>query len=121
MCPLCVANIAALAATSSGGVGALALKIFHREKQPKEEKQEYEINGNRNTESGLIARMGDRTTTAAREGEGVDPRPRRVGRRTSANAVAGSRKGLRVRRARGQGEPAGSVRWSPSVDCLPRV
>src|SRR6202035_3146835 len=121
MCPLCIANIAALAATSSGGVAALALKIFHKEKQHKEERQKYETGGNGSTESGVIARMGGGATTAAREGKGVDPRPRRAGRRASADAVGCRGERLRVRRTQGQGESARPFRWPPSVDCLPRV
>ena len=36
MCPLCIANIAVLATTSSGGVAAFALKTFRSRRQPKE-------------------------------------------------------------------------------------
>src|SRR5215471_993854 len=120
MCPICIANIAVLAATSSGGVAALGLRIFRSEKK-QEERQKYETSRNGNTESGLIARMGDCTTTATREGEEIDPCPRRAGRRASANAVGRGRKRLRVRRAQGQGQPARSFRWPTSVDRLSRV
>jgi hypothetical protein len=35
MCPLCIANIAVLATTSSGGAAAVALKTFRSRRQPK--------------------------------------------------------------------------------------
>src|SRR6266850_4660155 len=39
MCPLCIANIAVLATTSSGGVAAFTLKTFYSRRQPKGKRQ----------------------------------------------------------------------------------
>jgi hypothetical protein len=39
VCPLCIANIAVLGTTSSGGVAALALKTFRSRGQLKQERQ----------------------------------------------------------------------------------
>src|SRR3954447_14533531 len=40
MCPMCIANIAVLATTSSGGVAAVALKTFRSRKQGREKTQQ---------------------------------------------------------------------------------
>src|SRR5262245_37862866 len=97
MCPLCIANIAILASASSGGVVALALKTFRSRRKHKEKGQDNESNrtGIRSRNS-VSAGMGDCAPTASCEGKGVNSRPRRVGRRTSADAVAGRGKGLHV-------------------------
>ena len=44
MCPSCIANIAALATTSSAGVAVIALKTFCSRRQPKAKKQPNENN-----------------------------------------------------------------------------
>jgi hypothetical protein len=41
-----------------------------------------------NTPDRVTAGVGDCASATAREGEGLDPRPRRVGGRASADAVA---------------------------------
>src|ERR1700724_1854532 len=97
MCPLCIANIAVLATTSTGGMTALALKIFHGEKEPNRKGEEYEISRNGNAQSGVAERMGGCATTTSRKGKGVDSRPRHFGRRASANAVDEGGEELRVR------------------------
>jgi hypothetical protein len=67
------------------------------------------------------AGVGDGAPAAAGEGEGTDPGRRRPGRPASADAVAGGGEGLRVRRARGEGEPAGPVRGPSSAGHIPGV
>src|SRR4030095_11285857 len=67
------------------------------------------------------AGVGSRAPGTAGEGEGVDPRPGRPGRRAPADAMAGRGQGVRDRGAPRQGEPARPVRWPPSVDPLPRL
>src|SRR5947207_6334798 len=98
MCPLCIANIAVLATTSSGGVAALVLKRFCSRRQRKQKKQHNENNrtGIR-SRSGVREGVGGCTPTASREREGIDSRPRRAGRGASADAVADHREGLHVR------------------------
>jgi hypothetical protein len=85
MCPVCVANIALIAAgtTSSGGLTALALGKLYKRKQTKQiGGSESETDGTRtknetNEKSGnrITAGVGGRAPATAREGEGVDPRP----------------------------------------------
>src|SRR6476469_8569748 len=97
MCPLCIANIAVLVMTSSGGVAAVALKTFRSRREPKEERQ-Y----NENNRAGIRSRsrvregVGRCTSTASREGKGVDSRSRCAGRRASADAVDGGGEGVRI-------------------------
>ena len=97
MCPLCIANIAVLATTSSGGLAAFALKIFRSRRQPNRKGEHYENNrtgiGSR---SGISAGVGGRAPTASHEGERINSRPGRAGRRAPADAVAGRGEGLRV-------------------------
>src|SRR5437763_16799037 len=111
MCPLCIANIAVLATTSSGGVAALVLKRLCSRTQPKQKEQHNENNrtGIR-SRSGVREGVGGCTPTASREGEGVNSRARRAGRRASAGAMDGSGKGVRVRGVQKQGELARPVR-----------
>src|SRR4029453_12234928 len=91
----------------------------------KERKAKYEHTSpdieDGNAESGLAEGVGDCATKASREGEGVDPRSRRVGGRAPADAVDGRGKGVQVRRAQREGEPARPVRRPSPIDCLPRV
>src|SRR6476620_6989940 len=97
MSPLCIANIAVLATTSSSGVAAIALKTFRSRREPKEERQH-----NENIRAGIRSRnrvregVGKCTPTASREGEGVDSRSRCAGRRASADAVDGGGEGVRI-------------------------
>src|SRR6266567_6174479 len=133
MCPVCVANMALIAvgATSSGGLTAFAMNKFRKRKQTNEIKGGQNETGkdeirnriepNESSENRVTAGVGGCAPATAREGEGVDPRPRRTGRRASADAVAGRGEGVRVRRAQGQGEPARPVRRPPSADRLPRL
>src|ERR1043165_6200753 len=97
MCPLCIANIAVLATTSSSGAAALALKKFYSRKKHKGKGPDNENNrtGIR-SRSGLSAGVGGCASTTAREGEGIDSRAGRVSRRASAYAVAGSGEGVRI-------------------------
>src|SRR6266511_5116289 len=120
MCPLCIANIAVLATTSSRGVVAIALKTFRSRRRPNEKGQENENNtaGIKST-SGVSEGVGGCAPAASREGEGVDPRPRRACRRASADAVDGCREGVHVRRPQREGEPVRPVRRPPAVDRLP--
>src|ERR1700730_13050040 len=101
MCPLCIANIAVLATTSTGGMTALALKIFHGGREPDRKGEEYEISKNGNAHSGIAERMGGCETTTSGEGKGVDPRRRHFGRRASAHAVDKGGEELPVRWAQG--------------------
>jgi len=72
MCPVCVANIALLATTSSGGVAALALNIFRNRKQPKEARQQNEKNRTEiKSRSGISEGVGGYAPAASREREGV--------------------------------------------------
>ena len=75
MCPLCIANIAVLATTSSGGVAAFALKTFRSRRQPKEKRQHNENNrAGIRSRSGVSEGVGGCAAAASREREGVDPR-----------------------------------------------
>src|SRR5439155_21287322 len=76
---------------------------------------------NEDTTDRFSARVGGGAPAAAREGEGVDPRPGRIGGRASPDAVAGREEELQVRRTQGQSEPARPVRGRASADPLPRV
>src|SRR5207253_7159671 len=64
--------------------------------------------------------VGGCASATAREGEGLDPRPGRVGGRASADAVAGREEKLPVRRTQRQSDPARPVRGPPSAHPLPR-
>ena len=66
-------------------------------------------------------RMGGRPRRHAGQGEGTDPRPRRAGRGSPTDAVAGRGQAVRVRRAGGQGQPARPVRGPSPADRLPRL
>ena len=75
MCPLCIANIAVLATTSSGGVAAFALKTFRSRRQPKGKRQHNENNrAGIKSRSGVSEGVGSCAAAASREREGVDPR-----------------------------------------------
>src|SRR5712692_1822654 len=65
--------------------------------------------------------MGICAAKAAGKGEGIDPRPRRAGRRASANALAGRGEAVPARRPPWKSEPARPLRRTPSVDRVPRV
>ena len=69
----------------------------------------------------VAGRVGGCAPAAAREGEGADPRPGCDGCRASADAVDGRGEGVRVRWARGQGQPGRPLRGSPAADRLPRL
>jgi hypothetical protein len=75
MCPLCIANIAVLATTSSGGVAAFTLKTFYSRRQPKGKRQHNENNrAGIKSRSGVSEGVGSSAAAASREREGVDPR-----------------------------------------------
>src|SRR5215472_9073848 len=97
MCPSCIANIAILATTSSGGVKAIALKTFCSTRQPKEKTQRNENNrAEIRSTGGVTEGVGGSAPAASLEREGVDALPRRAGRRASAHAVVGCGEAVRI-------------------------
>src|SRR6188474_3566405 len=102
MCPSCIANIAVLATTSSGGVAAIALKTFCSRRQPNEKRQRNENNKVEiRSKGGVSERVGGGATEPAGEREETDSGSRLAGRRASPDAVAGRRERVRVRRTQG--------------------
>ena len=69
----------------------------------------------------FATRLGRRARAASRNGEGGVPGPRRLGRRTAADAVVGGGQGLRIHWTQREGEPRRPVRGPPSADRLPRL
>jgi membrane protein YqaA with SNARE-associated domain len=76
MCPVCLGNLALLAAgaSSSGGLTAFALGKFLKKENNKRKNQNENCKDEIELQNRLIEGVGGGATKAAREGEGVDAR-----------------------------------------------
>src|SRR6266436_8983428 len=112
MCPLCIANIAiaAVSATSGGGV-AIALRKFRRQKQTEEE----ESDGIK-SRSRIAGRMAGGAKGFIESGKGIYPPARRVDQSASKLADGQDRQGISVRRSERQRNAGRAVRRARPAD-----
>ena len=97
---------------------ALAARLHGNEKGAGHEPQPKGRHRDEHTPGRVGAGMGGCAPATAREGEGIDPRPRRAGRLAAADAAARGGEGVRVRRTGRKSESGRRVPGAPPADRL---